>query len=256
MLTNVVLQRKSQGSKIIAVVNENGKLCPERVLPYLHGFGDEHHSQPGILSISQVTEMGTVYQPDEVKALAKLAHDHNMLLHMDGARIANAAASLNMRFREFTRDCGVDLLSFGGTKNGMIMGEALLFFRPELAHGFKFLRKQHMQLYSKMRFVSAQFIAYFKNDLWKKSAEHANSMAQLLVEKLKDIPEVKVTQKVQANGIFAIIPEQWIKPLQEKYFFYMWDEEINEVRWMTSFDTTEEDIDIFTSEIKKLASNG
>ncbi|PLX19184.1 MAG: threonine aldolase [Salinivirgaceae bacterium] len=247
---------KITGSKVIAVENVNGKLVPEKVIPLLHGFGFEHHSQPGILSISQVTEMGTVYQPDEIKTLAKLAHDHGMLLHMDGARIANAAVSLNMNFREFTRDCGVDLLSFGGTKNGLIMGEALLFFKPELVQGFKYLRKQHMQLFSKMRFVSAQFIAYFKDNLWKKSAEHSNKMAQLLVEKLKDIQEVKITQQVEANGIFAIIPEKWIKPLQEKYFFYMWNEELNEVRWMTSFDTTEEDIENFTAEIKKLAANG
>lgn len=247
---------KITGSKIIAVENKNGKLLPERVKPHLHGFGFEHHSQPGILSISQVTEMGTVYQPEEIKALAELAHQHNMLLHMDGARISNAAVSLNINFKAFTRDCGVDILSFGGTKNGLIMGEALLFFRPELAHGFKYLRKQHMQLFSKMRFVSSQFLAYFKDNLWRKSAMHANNMAQLLAENLKDISEVKITQKVEANGIFAIIPEHWIKPLQKKYFFYMWDEAKNEVRWMTSFDTTEKDIEAFTAAIKKLAANG
>lgn len=247
---------KITGSKIIAVGNQNGKLLPERVKPHLHGFGFEHHSQPGIISISQVTEMGTVYTPDEIKALADLAHQHGMLLHMDGARLANAAVSLDLQFKEFTRDCGVDLLSFGGTKNGLIMGEALLFFKPELEQGFKYLRKQHMQLFSKMRFMSAQFLAYFNDDLWKKSAQHANYMAQLLVEKLADIDQIKITQKVEANGIFAIIPKHWIKPLQEKYFFYMWNEELNEVRWMTSFDTTEEDIENFTDEIKKLPANG
>lgn len=247
---------KVTGSKIIAVPNELGKLLPERVIPHLHGFDFEHHSQPGIVSISQITEMGTVYQPDEIKALADLAHKHGMYLHMDGARIANAAASLDMSFRSFTRDCGVDLLSFGGTKNGLIMGEALVFFKPELNHGFKYLRKQHMQLFSKMRFVSSQFKAYFKDDLWLTSARHANRMAQMLKEKLDPIPQVKITREVEANGVFAIIPKEWIEPLQEKYFFYVWDEQANEVRWMTSFDTTEQDIENFTAAVAELAKNG
>jgi threonine aldolase len=247
---------KVAGTKVIGVPHENGKLLPERVMPHLHGFGFEHHSQPGILSISQVTELGTVYTPDEVRALADLAHSHGMMLHMDGARIANAAASLNLSFRKFTRDCGVDVLSFGGTKNGMIMGEALLFFRKEFSQGFKYLRKQHMQLFSKMRFVSAQFNAYFKDNLWLTSAMHSNKMARLLENKLEDIDQVQITRPVEANGVFAIIPEHWIAPLQNKYFFYMWDEAVNEVRWMCSFDTTVDDIELFVAEIRKLAQNG
>ncbi len=246
---------KVTGSKIIAVPNDEGKLRPERVKPHLQGFGFEHHSQPGLISISQVTEMGTVYTPDEIKVLANLAHEHGMYLHMDGARIANAAASLNMSFKAFTRDCGVDLLSFGGTKNGLIMGEAVVFFKPELNNGFKYLRKQHMQLFSKMRFVSAQFKAYFKDDLWLTSANHANLMARLLKEKLEPVEQVEITRSVEANGVFAIIPKAWNEILQEKYFFYVWDEQTNEVRWMTSFDTTQEDIEHFTDEVKKLARN-
>lgn len=246
---------KITGSKIIAVPNENGKLLPERVKPHLHGFDFEHHSQPGILSISQVTELGTVYTPDEIRDLADLAHAHGLFLHMDGARIANAAAALNMPFRKFTRDCGVDVLSFGGTKNGMILGEALLFFRNEFSNGFKYLRKQHMQLFSKMRFVAAQFNAYLEDDLWLKSAMHSNNMAKLLAQKLEDVSQIKITRPVEANGVFAIVPKNWIVPLQEKYFFYVWDEMKSEVRWMTSFDTTEEDIDLFVAEIKKMAAN-
>ncbi len=246
---------KITGSKIISVENENGKLLPERVEPHLHGFGFEHHSQPGIISISQVTELGTVYTPQEIQALADLAHANGMKLHIDGARIANAAASLNLSFKEITVDCGVDLMSFGGTKNGLIMGEALLFFDRELNEGFKYLRKQNMQLFSKMRFVSAQFKAYFKDNLWLTSAKHANKMAKLLAENLKPIKEVQITRPVEANGVFAIIPHHWIAPLQEQYFFYIWDEKESEVRWMTSFDTTEEDIENFTQAIRELASN-
>ncbi len=245
---------KITGSKVISVPHENGKLLPERIKPHLHGFGFEHHSQPGIISISQVTELGTVYKPDEIRALADLAHDYGMKLHIDGARIANAAASLGLSFKEITVDCGVDLMSFGGTKNGLIMGEALLFFDSELDSGFKYLRKQNMQLFSKMRFVSAQFKAYFRDDLWLTSAKHANKMARLLAQNLESIKEVQITRPVEANGVFAIIPQHWIAPLQEKYFFYIWDEMKSEVRWMTSFDTTEEDIERFTQAIWELAN--
>ncbi len=243
---------KFTGCKLIPVEPVEGKVTPEAVLPHLKGFDFEHHSQPRVISISQVSEMGTIYQPEEIKALAELAHKHNMLLHMDGARIANATIALNLDFREFTVDCGVDILSFGGTKNGMMMGEAVLFFNPELTGMTKYIRKQSMQLYSKMRFVGAQFLAYFENDLWKETASHANQMAQLLKTEVEKIPEVKVTQPVLANGVFAIIPKEIIKPLQERFFFYVWDEQKSEVRWMTSFDTTEAEIIEFTGLIKKL----
>jgi len=243
---------KFTGCKLLPVETKNGKLTPEIIKPHLKGFDFEHHSQPKVISISQVTEMGTVYQPEEIKALVELAHNHNMLLHMDGARIANAAVSLNLDFREFTKDCGVDILSFGGTKNGMMMGEAVLFFNPELATQTKYLRKQSMQLYSKMRFVGAQFVAYFENDLWKETASHANKMAKMLEAEVKQIPEIKITQPVEANGIFAIVPLKIIKPLQEQFFFYIWNEQNSEVRWMTSFDTTENEIHEFATLIKKL----
>ncbi len=243
---------KFTGCKLLPLEPLEGKVTPEAVLPHLTGFGFEHHSQAKVISISQATEMGTVYQPEEIKALAQLAHKNNMLLHMDGARIANAAVALNLDFREFTVDCGVDILSFGGTKNGMMMGEAVLFFNPELTGYTKYLRKQSMQLYSKMRFVGAQFLAYFKNDLWHKTATHANRMAQLLKTEVEKIPEIQITQPVIANGVFAVVPRKIIEPLQEKFFFYIWDEAKPEVRWMTSFDTKEEEILEFVDMIKAL----
>lgn len=243
---------KFTGCKLLPVETHNGKLTPEAIEVHLKGFDFEHHSQPKVISISQVTEMGTVYRPDEIKALANLAHGHKMYLHMDGARIANAAAALNLPFRSFTKDCGVDVLSFGGTKNGMMMGEAVLFFNPALTSETKYLRKQSMQLFSKMRFVSAQFLAYFTDELWRRSAQHANKMAKMLEEKVSDIPGVTITQKVEANGVFAILPKEIIKPLQEKFFFYIWNDKASEVRWMTSFDTTEEEITEFTQTIKNL----
>jgi threonine aldolase len=242
---------KFTGCKMLPVEPVNGKLTPESILRHLKGFDFEHHSQPRVISISQVTEMGTVYQPEEIRALAGLAHRNNMLLHMDGARIANAAVSLNLEFKTFTKDCGVDVLSFGGTKNGMMMGEAVLFFNPELTTYTKYLRKQSMQLYSKMRFVGAQFLAYFENDLWKETATHANKMAKLLEAEVSKIPEIKITQPVEANGVFAEVPPEIIIPLQQKFFFYMWNEKRSEVRWMTSFDTTEEEIYEFVELIKK-----
>ncbi|HKI88625.1 MAG TPA: low specificity L-threonine aldolase [Draconibacterium sp.] len=243
---------KFTGCKLLPVEPVNGKLTPEAIQHHLKGFDFEHHSQPRVISISQVTEMGTVYQPKEIIALADLAHKNNMLLHMDGARIANAAVALNMDFREFTKDCGVDILSFGGTKNGMMMGEAVLFFNPELTPLTKYIRKQSMQLYSKMRFVGAQFLAYFENNLWKITATHSNKMAKLLETEVAKIPQLKLTQKVEANGVFAIVPPEIIEPLRERFFFYMWNDTISEVRWMTSFDTTEEDIFEFVKLIKEL----
>lgn len=243
---------KFTGCKLLPVEPVNGKITPEGIIPHLKGFDFEHHSQPRVISISQVTEMGTVYQPEEIRKLAELAHENNMLLHLDGARIANAAVSLGLDFKLFTKDCGVDILSFGGTKNGMMMGEAVLFFNPELTPLTKYIRKQSMQLYSKMRFVGAQFLAYFENELWKKTAMHSNRMAQLLAEEIAKIPEVQITQPVEANGIFAVVPKNIIQPLQERFFFYIWDEKRSEVRWMTSWDTTEDEIYDFVELIKKL----
>jgi threonine aldolase len=243
---------KFTGSKLLPVATIKGKITPEGIAKYLHGFDFEHHSQPGIISISQVTELGTVYTVEEIKAITSLAHQYGLFVHMDGARIANAAVSLDLPFRAFTVEAGVDVLSFGGTKNGMMMGEAVLFFNPELSKNSKYIRKQSMQLFSKMRFVSAQFLAYFENDLWKKSATHSNQMARLLEKHVREIPDIQLTQEVEANGVFAIVPHEIIPLLQEKYFFYMWDEHRSEVRWMTSFDTQEEDILNFVALIKSL----
>lgn len=243
---------KFTGCKLLPVEVKHGKITPEGIAKYLHGFDFEHHSQPKVISISQVTELGTVYSVEEIKAITSLAHQYGLFVHMDGARLANAAVALDLPFRAFTVDAGIDVLSFGGTKNGMMMGEAVLFFNPELSVNTKYIRKQSMQLYSKMRFVSAQFLAYFNNELWRKNAAHSNKMARLLEEEVKNIPAIQLTQHVEANGVFAIVPPEIIPQLQEKYFFYMWDEKRSEVRWMTSFDTTEEDIYNFTTLIKSL----
>jgi threonine aldolase len=238
---------KFTGSKLVPIPSENGKVAPDELLKTLHGFGVEHHSQPGLLSISQVTEMGTVYSVEEIRVLAEIVHSHGMYLHMDGARISNAAVSLGLNFSSFTKDAGVDVLSFGGTKNGLMLGEAVLVFNPELSRNTKFFRKQAAQLFSKMRFISAQFIPYLEEEIWKSNALHSNSMAKLLVEMIKDIGKITVTQKVEANGVFAILPREVIPLIREEFFFYDWNESIGEVRWMTSFDTTEEDIRSFVS---------
>lgn len=240
------------GCKLLPVETHNGKITPEQIQVHLKGFDFEHHSQPGVISISQVTELGTVYTTEEIRAIADLAHSNGMFLHMDGARIANAAVSLGLSFREFTKDAGVDVLSFGGTKNGMMLGEAVVFFNPELIKNTKYLRKQSMQLYSKMRYVAGQFIAYFDNNLWHENASHANRMAKLLETQVSQIPQIQITQNVDANGVFAIVPRKIIPQLQEKYFFYIWDETRSEVRWMCSFDTQEEDIFQFVQLIKSL----
>lgn len=247
---------KFTGCKLLPVETPDGKLTIDRIRKYMHGFGFEHHAQPKVISITQSTEMGTVYTIDEIRRISEYAHQNGVLLHMDGARISNAAVSLKREFREFTFDAGVDVLSFGGTKNGMMYGEAVIFFRPELAADFKYRRKQGMQLASKMRFISAQFEAFLSEDLWRRNAEHANKMAKLLEKEVFEIPGVTITQKVEANGVFAIIPKVLIPVLQQEYFFYIWDEERSEVRWMTSFDTTEEDIKGFTLLLRERMAHG
>lgn len=240
------------GCKLIALPTTDGKLRVEQIKPWLHLLGNEHHVQPRVISVSQVTEMGTVYTKKELKALSKFAHDNGMLLHMDGARLANAAVSLNESLKAITADAGVDVLSFGGTKNGMMYGEAVVFFNKQLAGDFKYIRKQGAHLPSKMRFISAQFEALLSNDLWRRSAEHANRMAQLLATELAKLPQVKITQPVESNGVFAILPSTSIPKLQKHYFFYVWDEEISEVRFMASFDTEEEDIRKFIEFVKEV----
>lgn len=239
------------GCKLIDLETPDGKLRIEQLEPYLELLGNEHHVQPRVIAISQATEMGTIYSKQEVKALAKFAHANNMLLQVDGARLSNAAASLNASLKAITADAGVDVLSFGGTKNGMIYGEAVVFFDPKLAADFKFIRKQGMQLPSKMRFISAQFEALLGGDLWLRSAAHANRMARLLGSELEKVPGITLTQPVQTNGVFAVIPPKFIPALQKKYFFYVWDAAISEVRLMTSFDTAEEDIHDFIAFVRR-----
>ena len=236
---------KFTGCKLIPIAAADGKLTVESVRHAYHGIGDQHHVQPRVISITQATETGTVYKPDEIKALARFAHEHEMFLHMDGARIANAAAALGQSLRQATRDLGIDVLSFGGTKNGLMGAEAVVFFDKKLARNFQYLRKQGMQLASKMRFISAQFDALLTNNLWLQNAQHANRMARLLQREVSKFPQVKIVYKVEANGVFAKIPRHAIAKLQKRYFFYVWNEEESVVRWMCSFDTTAEDVQQF-----------
>ena len=243
---------KFTGCKVLAVDTTDGKLRPEHLQRHMHGFDFEHHSQPRVISISQSTEMGTVYTPEEIRVLADYAHGYNLLLHMDGARIANAAVTLNLPFRAFTTDAGVDILSFGGTKNGMMYGEAVCFLQPGLSEGFKYIRKQGMQLASKMRFIAAQYIAYLKNDLWKVCADHSNRMAAELEKRIRSVNGITITQKVESNGIFVIIPHEVAEKLRLEYFFYPWNEQKAEYRLMTSWDTTQDDIEQFAKRLEEL----
>jgi threonine aldolase len=239
------------GCKVLTVDTTNGKIKVEMLAKHMHGFDFEHHSQPRVISITQSTEMGTVYTAGEIRLLADFAHERGMLLHMDGARIANASVALDLPFREFTTGAGVDILSFGGTKNGMMYGEAVCFLKHGLSKDFKYIRKQGMQLASKMRFISAQYIAYFRNDLWKRNAVHSNSMALILAEKMKSLKQIHITQRVESNGVFAIIPKDVAEKVSKSYFFYPWNELKSEYRLMTSWDTTEEDIEDFVALLKK-----
>lgn len=236
---------KHTGCKLIPLPNPDGKITLDAVHHAYHGIGDQHHVQARVISITQSTEMGTVYQAGEIQALARFAHEHEMFLHVDGARIANAAASLGQTLRQATRDLGADVLSFGGTKNGILGGEAVVFFNRKLSTDFLYLRKQGMQLASKMRFIAVQFEALLTDDLWRRSAQHANHMARLLEAELRRIPQVKIVWKVEANGVFAQIPRHAIQKIKDRYFFYMWIEEESIVRWMCSFDTTEGDVKEF-----------
>ena len=217
----------------------------------LHGFGFEHHSQPKAISISQPTELGTLYTLDEIRALADLAHSYNMYLHVDGARLANAAVALGCTFKEMTTDLGVDALSFGGTKNGLIMGESCVLLNPALDIDMKYRRKQMTQLASKMRFMAAQMICYLESGMWRRNAEHSNRMAQLLKAEVEKVEGVKVVYPVQVNSLFAQLPRDVWHRLQQRYFFYDWNEDADVVRWMCSFDTTEQDIYDFVNALKE-----
>jgi threonine aldolase len=233
------------GIKLLPVATPDGKLTSELVAPKLVRFGDEHAVQPRVISITQSTELGTVYSVEEVVTLAELAHEQGMLLHVDGARLANAAASLDVPLRALTTEAGADVVSFGGTKNGLLAGEAIVLLRPALAQAMPYLRKQSMQLASKMRFLAVQFETLLTDDLWRRPAAHANAMAARLAAAVGDLPGVQITQPVQANAIFAILPREAATALQERFYFYTWDEGTGEVRWMCSWDTTPADVDAF-----------
>jgi len=245
------------GIKILNVPTDDGKLTPELIDREAWGWGDEHRAQPLVVSITQSTELGTLYTPDEIRTIADHIHPLGMRLHLDGARIANAAASLDVPLRAFTRDAGVDVLSFGGTKNGAMVGEAIIVLDPEASAGLTFLRKLDMQLSSKMRFVSAQLIALLEGDLWLRNARHSNAMAQRLRAGVEagladgSIRGVAFTQPTQSNGVFATVPDGVADRLRESFRFYDWDAAKNEVRWMCSFDTSESDIDAFIAAIAR-----
>jgi threonine aldolase len=239
------------GCKLVDLPTPDGKLRPEQIEPLLTRLGDQHHVQPRVVSVSQPTELGTVYTVAELKCLSEFAHGRGMLLHVDGARLANAAAHLDLSLKELTADAGVDVLSFGGTKNGMMYGEAVVFFEPALAEGFRFVRKQCAQLPSKMRFVAAQFTALLGEDLWRETAAHANRLAQTLAAELRTIPRVSITQPVESNAVFALLPRACVPRVQERFFFYVWNEQTSEVRLMCSFDTTDEDVSELAAVIRE-----
>ncbi|WP_420833585.1 threonine aldolase family protein [Salinibacterium metalliresistens] len=238
------------GLKLLTVPTPDGRLTPELIDVEAWGWGDEHRAQPLAVSITQSTELGTVYSVEQIRAITDHAHARGMTVHMDGARIANAAAALGTGLREFTTDAGVDVLSFGGTKNGLLYGEAVVVLNPEASEGLVFLRKLSMQLASKMRFVSAQLIALLEGDLWLRSAGHANAMAARLRSALEGVPGVQFTQPSEANALFAILPPGVADRLRQRFRFYDWNPATGEVRWMTAFDTTEADVDAFAAAIR------
>lgn len=246
---------QSIGATLVPFKTPDGKLTPEIIKSELHHKGNVHHVQPKVISISQSTELGTVYSLSELKALTDFAHANGMCVHMDGARISNAVAYLDTTLKQATVDCGIDIMSFGGTKNGLMMGEAILIFNEELKKNASFFHKQSAQLFSKNRFIAVQFAALLENEQWRTMALHSNKMAQMLVSELRNIPEVTVTQQVQSNAIFAVIPKHAVEPLRKAYRFYDWNTETGELRWMCSFDTTEEDVHGFVKKLKEAIGN-
>jgi threonine aldolase len=240
------------GSKLIDVPTQYGKLTPEALSPFTKNYGNEHQVQAKVLSLTQTTERGTVYSRQELKALGAFAKQNSIKVAMDGARFSNAVAALGAKPVEICKAAQVDVLSLGGTKNGLMLGELVIVFNPQVADDMRFYRKQYLQLSSKMRFISAQFVEYFKNNLWIHNALHSNEMAQLLKGELKKFSELEITQEVAANVVFVKVPRSLIEPLQQKFPFYVWDESLNECRWMCSFDTSPSDVKNFSREISKL----
>ncbi|MBV9333963.1 MAG: threonine aldolase [Candidatus Eremiobacteraeota bacterium] len=236
------------GSKVIPIATSDGKLRPSDIEPYLLAGHGVHFPQPRAISISQAPEFGGVYELDEVRTLCTFAHAENLIVHMDGARLSNAAVALGATLCEASADLGVDILSFGGTKNGLMLGEAVCFFKPELSgDSAPYVRKQSMQLASKMRYLAAQFDALLSENRWSRYAAHANAMAQLLYQRVKDIPGVRVTRSVRCNAVFATLDRRAIEAIQREFFFYVFDEALPEVRWMTHWATTEQDVEEFAA---------
>lgn len=241
------------GCKILDLPSTHGKISLDTLKEALIRRGDQHYSQIKVISLTQPTELGTVYSLQEVKDIVDWAHKEKLWVHMDGSRLSNAAVHLGVSFRELTTDLGVDVVSFGGTKNGLMMGEAVLFLNPTLAEGFKYIRKQSAQLPSKTRFIAAQFEAYFSQGLWRQIAEHSCQMAEKLHRGLQSLKMVEITAPRQSNAVFVQIPKAWVKPLREHQFFYVWNEKTFECRLMMSWDTTEEDIQEFLNRLQKLS---
>jgi len=245
---------RGAGVKLAAEASVDGKIGPEAILRHLHCLGFEHHSQPAVVSLTQATELGTVYTPDEIRAVAEVAHQNGLSVHMDGARLANAAEFLGLDPKALTTDCGVDVLSFGGTKNGLMFGEAVVFLNAGQSAIYKYVRKQSMQLHSKMRYIAAQYVALLSGGLWRECAANSNAMARLLAEGVAAIPGVEVTRPVETNAVFATLAPEAVEALRERSFFYTWDEELPEVRWMCSFDTTEEDVRGFVRTVAEVVA--
>jgi threonine aldolase len=233
--------------------NDHGKLDTDTIKERLIRKGDVHYPQTALLSITQATEYGTVYTPEELKAIASLTRDAGLYLHMDGSRFFNAAASLGCSLKDISTDAGIDILSLGGTKSGMMFGEAVVVFNKELSRHIAYKQKQIMQLASKTRFIAAQFEAILTGDLWRTHAQHANRMAQQLYKYLSEYPDVKITRPVEANAVFAEIPRHWYEPLQEHFPFYIWKDSTHEVRLMCAWDTAEEDILKFADALSRLS---
>lgn len=239
------------GLKLWTVPTPDGKLTPAAVETQAWGFDDVHRAKPAVVTITQSSEMGTVYTPDEITALAAQAHGYGMKLHVDGARLANAAAALGVSFADITSAAGVDAVTFGATKNGALAAEAVIVFDAEMADVVRRLRKTHGQLPSKMRFVSAQILALLTDGLWRRCAAHANAMATRLAAAVRGIPGVTITQPVQANAVFVILPPEASARLQARHGFYTWNPATREVRWMCAWDTTPEDVDAFAADVAR-----
>jgi threonine aldolase len=243
------------GMKLLAIPTDDGKLTPELVAKQAWGYGFEHRAQPTVVYISQTTELGTCYTPDEIRALADYCHQRQMKLYLDGARLANALVSQNTDLYSMIAATGVDMFNLGGTKNGLLQGECIIAMHSDVQMSMPYLRKINAQLGSKMRYLSAQFMAWFEDDLWLELAQHSNAMASRLATAVADIPAISITQKTEANAVFAIVPKKICAYVREQFHFYVWNEQTQEVRWMTSFDTTTEQIDNFVTAIRQAADS-